>query len=113
MGLGRIAKDAHSRLPVYRDTLDEIIGFIHIKDVLPFWGAEKPFRLEDILRRVLFVAPSMRALDLSEGDQERTRLDIVKEVFADFVAGRGALRGRPDDAIGLVTFAGYADCRCR
>jgi len=27
-------------------------------------GAEKPFKLEDILRRVLFVAPSMRALDL-------------------------------------------------
>jgi CBS domain containing-hemolysin-like protein len=62
--VAKMAKDAHSRLPVYRESLDDIIGFVHIKDVLPFWGAEKPFKLEDILRRVLFIAPSMRALDL-------------------------------------------------
>jgi Ca-activated chloride channel homolog len=61
---------------------------------------------------VLDTSSSMRALDLSEGDEERTRLDVVKEVFSDFIAGRGALGGRADDAIGLVTFAGYADCRC-
>jgi CBS domain containing-hemolysin-like protein len=62
--VAKMAKESHSRLPVYRESLDDIIGFVHIKDVLPFWGAEKPFKLEDILRRVLFVAPSMRALDL-------------------------------------------------
>jgi Ca-activated chloride channel family protein len=48
---------------------------------------------------------SMAALDLSEGDQERTRLDAVKQVFEEFVGGR------PDDAIGLVSFARYADTR--
>jgi CBS domain containing-hemolysin-like protein len=62
--VAKMAKDAHSRLPVFRESLDDIVGFVHIKDVLPFWGVEKPFRLDDILRRVLFVAPSMRALDL-------------------------------------------------
>ena len=49
---------------------------------------------------------SMQALDL---DPERTRLDVVKDVFERFVLGGGDLRGRPDDAIGLVGFAGYAD----
>lgn len=51
------------------------------------------------------VSGSMRALDMSEGGVERTRLDAVKEVFAQFV------KGRRDDAIGLVSFARYADTR--
>lgn len=60
----KMVREAHSRLPVFRETLDDIIGFIHIKDVLQFWGGDRPFKIEDILRRVLFVAPSMRVLDL-------------------------------------------------
>jgi Ca-activated chloride channel family protein len=36
----------------------------------------------------------------------------VVDVFADFVAGKDGLPGRPNDAIGLVSFAGYADTRC-
>ncbi|MBL4637000.1 MAG: VWA domain-containing protein [Kofleriaceae bacterium] len=55
---------------------------------------------------------SMRALDLSEGDEELTRLDAVKKVFESFIKGEGELRGRPDDAIGIVRFAGFADTRC-
>ena len=54
----------HSRLPVYRETLDDVVGMVHIKDVLTCLVGEKPFDLKSILREVLFVAPSMRALDL-------------------------------------------------
>ncbi|MEZ4361405.1 MAG: VWA domain-containing protein [Kofleriaceae bacterium] len=54
---------------------------------------------------------SMMALDLSDGPRERTRLDAVKQVFEQFVAGGGGLQGRPDDAIGLVAFAAHADTR--
>jgi Ca-activated chloride channel family protein len=54
---------------------------------------------------------SMRALDLSERNQELTRLDAVKNVFEQFVLGGGGLDGRDDDAIGLVAFARYADTR--
>ncbi len=60
----KMARESHSRMPVYHGSLDEIVGFVHIKDVLPFWGDGKDFKLKDILRRVLFVAPSMRVLDL-------------------------------------------------
>lgn len=52
---------------------------------------------------------SMSALDLSTSDRERTRLQAVQDVFESFVLGGGELAGRPDDAIGLVSFAAYAD----
>ncbi len=55
---------------------------------------------------------SMRALDLAKGKAMTTRLDAVKKVFEDFVLGKGELHGRPDDAIGIVSFAGYADNSC-
>jgi Ca-activated chloride channel family protein len=51
------------------------------------------------------VSGSMRALDLSPKGREQTRLDAVKAVFEKFVIGR------PDDAIGLVAFASYAETR--
>jgi Ca-activated chloride channel family protein len=57
------------------------------------------------------VSGSMRALDLSERNKELTRLDAVKGVFEQFVLGGASLEGRPDDAIGLVAFARYADTR--
>jgi Ca-activated chloride channel family protein len=57
------------------------------------------------------VSGSMRALDLSERSRELTRLDAVKQTFERFVLGGDGLRGREDDAIGLVAFAHYADTR--
>jgi Ca-activated chloride channel homolog len=54
---------------------------------------------------------SMMALDLSEAQREQTRLDAVKRVFEQFVLGGDQLKGRPDDAIGLVAFAAHADTR--
>ncbi|HEX2690120.1 MAG TPA: VWA domain-containing protein [Kofleriaceae bacterium] len=57
------------------------------------------------------VSGSMRALDLSEKNRELTRLDAVKQTFERFVLGGDTLAGRPDDAIGLVAFASYAETR--
>lgn len=59
---------SHSRLPLYRDTLDEPVGMVHIKDVLG-WMANhaddaSSFDLASIRRPVLFVPPSMPARDL-------------------------------------------------
>jgi len=55
---------SHSRLPVYRDTLDEVIGIVHIKDVLANIAGGDDFSLEAIVRPVSIVAPSIRVLDL-------------------------------------------------
>ena len=54
----------HSRLLVFRDTLDDVVGLVHIKDLLPFWGDGEAFRLAEVMRPVPVVPPSMRVLDL-------------------------------------------------
>lgn len=56
---------------------------------------------------------SMQARDFVRGDTSTSRLDVVKSIFRDFVTGDGnAGKGRPDDLIGLVSFARYADGLC-
>lgn len=69
--LGLFAREAHSRMPVYRDSLDEPLGFVHIKDVVAELGrtgwsaqalAQQP--LDRLKREVLFVPQSMRLPDL-------------------------------------------------
>ncbi|WP_259781658.1 hemolysin family protein [Aestuariispira ectoiniformans] len=55
----------HSRYPIYRGTADDMIGMVHIKDVLRATTQSKTaFSLRRLRREVLFVAPSMRVLDL-------------------------------------------------
>jgi magnesium and cobalt transporter len=69
-------REAHSRLPVYRESLDDVVGMVHVKDLLSYWGREKDFKIEDVLRKVLFVAPSMRVLDLLL-EMRKTRLHMA------------------------------------
>lgn len=54
----------HSRLPVYRETLDDIAGMIHVRDLLRFWNQEEPFSLAKAVRETLFVPPSMLVVNL-------------------------------------------------
>ena len=58
------------------------------------------------------LSSSMDARDLVQEDRSVNRLAVVKEVFLSFVLGDGRTSGRPDDLIGLVTFAGFADSLC-
>jgi len=62
--VSQINTDAHSRLPVYRESLDDVIGMVHIKDVLTEMGKGAAFSLRRILRKILFVSPTMPVLDL-------------------------------------------------
>ena len=59
-----ITGEGHSRMPVYEETLDGAIGMIHIKDVLAWRGRDAEFKLKEIVRKVLFVPPSMQVLEL-------------------------------------------------
>ncbi len=52
---------------------------------------------------------SMRALDFTLDGSRSNRLDAVKRVGSAFVRGGDGLRGRPDDLVGLIVFARFAD----
>lgn len=54
---------------------------------------------------------SMQALDFQLNGNRVDRLEAVKAVFHDFVAGNGHLPGRADDQIGLVSFGGFAEAK--
>jgi len=68
-------KAAHSRLPVYRGTLDEVIGMVHVKDILTFWDNDKGFILENIIRKVIISAPSTLISDLFQ-EMRRTKVHL-------------------------------------
>jgi magnesium and cobalt transporter len=59
-----IRREGHSRMPVFREQLDEIVGMVHIKDVFDFAQKPQEFKLETVLRKPLMVAPQIPALDL-------------------------------------------------
>src|SRR4051794_31789433 len=77
-----MVEHGHSRVPIYRETLDDVIGFIHVKDVLAPVADRRPARLEGLLRKVLYVAPSLPILDLLvQMRQARTHIAMVVDEF--------------------------------
>jgi len=60
-----ITTDGHTRIPVFKENFDEIIGFIHSKDLAKFLCEEdSDFSVTRILRKILFVPGSMKLLDV-------------------------------------------------
>jgi len=72
----------HSRLPVYRDNLDQIIGFVHVLDLQDLSGREKNKRVGEVCRPVLFV-PHSKKLDslLKFFQRKKQHLAIVVDGF--------------------------------
>ena len=72
----------HSRRPVRRETLDDTVGIIHIKDVFAHLHAGKAPDIGTLLRPALFVAPTIRLLDLlHEMRLRRRHLALVVDEF--------------------------------
>ncbi|GAO00296.1 MULTISPECIES: hemolysin family protein [Komagataeibacter] len=62
--LAMMRRENHSRMPVYREQLDDIVGMIHVKDLIAYVGTSEAFRMEPLLRQPLMVAPQLPVLDL-------------------------------------------------
>ena len=78
------AEHGHSRLPVYGETLDEIIGMVLIKDVFPFLaGGKVPKDWTTLLRQPLFVPQARNALDvLNDMRASRVHLAVVVDEYS-------------------------------
>ncbi|MDQ5846343.1 MAG: hemolysin family protein [Acidobacteriota bacterium] len=80
-------KYRYSRLPVYRESLDDVIGFIHSKDVMPYLLHPEKFRLQDVLQPPLYVVDTARLEDVLRQMQK------AKAHFGFVVDEHGGLEG--------------------
>lgn len=77
-----LAEKQYSRFPVYRDTLDDVIGTIHIKDILACLARNQPVDIESLTRDIPIISPSMHVLDLMlEMKQTRRHMALVVDEF--------------------------------
>jgi CBS domain containing-hemolysin-like protein len=79
------AEADHSRLPVYRDSLDNVIGMLHVKDIFAIMARKEtpPANLTSLMRQPLYVPQSMSAMELlAEMRAKRTHLAIVLDEYA-------------------------------
>ena len=76
-----IENESHSRMPVYDQNLDNVLGFLHIKDVIRNIN-NKNFVINDILREVLYVAPKSPILELLKRMRSsRIHMGLVVDEF--------------------------------
>lgn len=78
------AEAGHSRLPVYRETLDEVVGMVHVKDVFNILAtdAPRPADVSALIRQPLYVPQSMGVLDLlARMQSSHTHLAIVVDEY--------------------------------
>lgn len=83
--IGTFIEHGHSRMPVYRDTLDEVIGMIHIKDVFAIVakGETPPADWTTLMRQPLYVPQSRNALDLlADMRAKRVHLAVVVNEYS-------------------------------
>nr|WP_137677959.1 hemolysin family protein [Parerythrobacter lutipelagi] len=79
------SENGHSRMPVYRDELDRVIGMIHIKDVFPYLAENRqpPSDWTVLMRQPLYVPQSRNAIDvLADMRSQRMHLAIVVDEFS-------------------------------
>jgi CBS domain containing-hemolysin-like protein len=82
--IAAFAEAGHSRMPVFEESLDTVIGMIHVKDVfaMQHGGGPAPDDIRTLMRAPLFVPESMGVLDLlARMRAERTHLAIVVDEF--------------------------------
>lgn len=77
-----LAEKQYSRFPVYRESLDDVIGTIHIKDILACMARSQTVDIESLIRDIPIISPSMHVLDLLlEMKQTRRHMALVVDEY--------------------------------
>lgn len=58
--IGKVTESGHSRFPVYRDSIDNVVGILYVKDLLSLLNKKENIDLEKIVRKPFFVPESKR-----------------------------------------------------
>lgn len=103
--LARIVETGHSRYPVYRETLDEIVGLLYSKDLFSVLrdGTENDASLEALVRRPVFMAPEGQKIGalLREMQAHRFHMAVVVDEFGG-VSGLVTLEDILEELVGEI-----------
>ena len=80
--LSQISESEHSRFPVYQDTVDNVIGILHVKDVIKSLIQNKPIHLIELARKPFFVPVSKHIDDLlRELKRKKVHIAVVVDEY--------------------------------
>ena len=97
-----ISDSGYSRIPVYHDTLDQIIGVLYVKDLLRAWGHPQEVDLGALLRPPLYVLEGQRAVvALQQLKQHQAGMALVLDEYGQ-VAGLIALEDMLEALVGDI-----------
>jgi len=96
-----VINKGHSRFPVYADNIDDIIGILHVKDLLSSWG-EKRLDLQEIVRSPYFIPETKKiSLLLTELRDKKSHMAIVIDEYGG-VAGLVTIEDIIEEIIGEI-----------
>ncbi|HEY0243973.1 MAG TPA: hemolysin family protein [Mucilaginibacter sp.] len=94
--------EGYSRMPVYDDVIDKIVGIVHAKDILPLLARNEEIVLKDIIRKPYFVPETKKINDLmAELQQKRIQIAIVSDEFGG-TAGMVTLEDIVEELVGEI-----------
>ncbi|MBS1528865.1 MAG: HlyC/CorC family transporter [Bacteroidetes bacterium] len=97
-----LISEGYSRMPVYEETIDKIVGIVHAKDILPLVAHDKSFELKDIIRKPFFVPETKKINDLmAELKQQRIQIAIILDEFGG-TAGMVTLEDIVEELVGDI-----------
>ncbi|MBK1441802.1 HlyC/CorC family transporter [Parapedobacter sp. ISTM3] len=98
----RITREGYSRIPIYDDNIDQIIGIVHTKDILPIIAKGKELVLRNIIRKPYFIPETKKINDLmAEFQQRRIQIAIVLDEFGG-TAGMVTLEDIVEELVGEI-----------
>lgn len=94
--------EGYSRMPVYDEVIDKIIGIVHAKDILPLLARSEQIILKDIIRKPYFIPETKKINDLmAEMKQKRIQIAIVLDEFGG-TAGMVTLEDIVEELVGEI-----------
>ncbi|HEY8782019.1 MAG TPA: hemolysin family protein [Mucilaginibacter sp.] len=94
--------EGYSRMPVYDDVIDKIVGIVHAKDILPLLARNEEIILKNIIRKPYFIPETKKINDLmAELQQKRIQIAIVLDEFGG-TAGMVTLEDIVEELVGEI-----------
>lgn len=97
-----VTESGYSRIPVYQDSLDQVIGILYVKDLLRAWGQPSSATMRGLLRPPLHVLESQRAVAAFQIlKQQRSALAIVLDEYGQ-VSGLVSIEDMLEELVGDI-----------